>query len=148
MGSNGAGLAQRVLGPEVIPSPRRHAPVRWMCTAAGVVSVTNMDNNRVSAINDPIIERALGELTSHNDLLTHDDRDIAIQTLRLLRDRGHDLNPEAIEAWALARSADWSVNGARRLREFAEGVLRDHQYRITTLPLVDDACYERWSSPV
>lgn len=106
-----------------------------------------MSNNELSPINDPIIERALGELASHNDLLTHDDPDIAVQTLRLLRDRGHVLNPKAIEAWALSHGDEWSVHGTRRLREFEEGVLRNHQYRITKTLLVDDPCYERWSSP-
>lgn len=109
-------------------------------------SVVRMKTEHSADQFDPIVDAALRELTGYNNLQTHNDRDEAIQALRLLRAQGHSIDPPAIYAWALRHPDEWDVDGARELRKVAEGVVVNRAFKLRTNDaLVDMTISARWS---
>ncbi len=73
---------------------------------------------------DPVVEQGLTTLTrlvNHaNNLAGSMDRRDAVVVLRTLHEGGHQLDPDAIYAWALSK--DWPGRGALRLKEMARDI--------------------------
>jgi hypothetical protein len=73
------------------------------------------------AISDPVVVEGMKRLTAMvnhaNNLAGPLDKRDAVDVLMRLRDAGHDYDPEALYAWALAHG--WNPRGAERLRELA-----------------------------
>lgn len=89
---------------------------------------------------NPVVEQAMLSLTSSlnhgNRLLGSYDKAEAITALQVLHRGRYRLDLEHLEAWALAQ--DWPAEKAGRFREFAEGVISGHRYKVATCGWRDD----------
>jgi hypothetical protein len=83
-------------------------------------------------ISDPVVLEAMKDVTSfvslHNNLVTYDDRDYAIQVLQALVRARRSVNPDELYEWALANG--WTGKGADRLQVLAGEVLIGKRHRI------------------
>jgi hypothetical protein len=95
--------------------------------AVGATDLLGLASLPAPTISDPVVLGAMRGLTNSVNLstgLVHpSDRDQAIETLRALRSRGHVLDGDAIEIWAV--SVGWSYRHAAELgsmvRDIAAG---------------------------
>ena len=98
-------------------------------------------------ITDPIVEKALSALTirvntSHGMLQTR-DKEHADETLRILRAKGHALEPDKLKSWAIRKG--WNPGAADDLAKIAVRVVA-----LKTKPSLakfhdPHGRYERWS---
>jgi len=79
-----------------------------------------------SLIDDPVIEKALQSITQMSnvayDVLHSRDKEFADGVFRILRAKGHTLDPTAIKSWAIR--AGWKPGGADELSKVAAKVAK------------------------
>ena len=77
-------------------------------------------------IDDPVIERALGSITQMSntayDVLHPRDKEFADGVFRILRAKGHALDPAAIKSWAIRQG--WKPGGADELSKVAAKIAK------------------------
>lgn len=85
-----------------------------------------------SAIANPVVARALGDLTVRVNLSTGlghpSDKAAAVGTFRILLAGGERVDPDEVAAWAANNG--WGLGAARELAEIAAGVLAGRRYRV------------------
>jgi hypothetical protein len=101
-----------------------------------------------SIIDDPVIERALGSITTHSNIaysvLHPRDREFADEVFRILRAKGHELNPAKIKSWAIQHG--WKPGGGDELAKVAAKVSGlKNKPRISSFH-EPQARYDRWKS--
>lgn len=98
-------------------------------------------------IADPVVKAAMRSLTSRVNLssgLSHPmDRSAAIQAFKILVRNGHRYDPQEVQTWAMANG--WAADDARRLSDYAEGVLNRKAYRVGRITWREDVI-ELWRS--
>lgn len=101
-----------------------------------------------SLIHDPIVEVALNHLTSMINLSTglgnSRDKDMANETLRILRRKGHVIDPIKLRSWAIQKG--WRSDDARELLLLA-GKIGALKTKLSMAKIYDwQGRYERWVS--
>ena len=96
---------------------------------------------------DPVVLAAMKDVANfvnmRNNLVTYDDRDYAIETLRALVNAHRRVNPDELYAWSLA--SGWTGKGAQRLRVLATEVLAGKRHRThNPSPLLRTDIITRW----
>lgn len=99
-------------------------------------------------IDDPVIEKALESITTKsntdNAVLHTDDRKFADGVFRILRAKGHKLDPTAIKSWAIR--ANWKPDAADELCKVAAKVAKFKNKPSLGAIHNPDEHYERWKS--
>lgn len=94
----------------------------------------------------PLVRAALRSLTNGVNLgtgLGHpSDREAAIETLRILRNAGERLDPDAIRGWAARHG--WQARGADELAEIVRGVNTGKAFRTSGLKQYTDRILDIW----
>jgi hypothetical protein len=97
------------------------------------------------AISDAVVEMALTDITTRVNLSTGlghpDDKAAAIQAFQILKRSGCRFQPQEIRTWAMANG--WQAEDARKLGEYAAGVLAGKAYQTGRKQWVPDVM-DRW----
>jgi hypothetical protein len=97
-------------------------------------------------IADPVVLEAMKSLTNfinpRNNLVTYDDRDYAIETLRALVGARRRVNPDELYEWSLANG--WTGKGAQRLQVLATEILAGKRHRTHSPPMLRSDIITRW----
>jgi len=112
------GLAGVVVVPD-LPGSADQWLNRW-----GAVIHGGVDQSASNFISDAVIEKALSELISMVNPVTGignlRDKQLANETFRILRVKGHTLEPDAIRSWAIQNG--WSSDNARGLAKLSDKI--------------------------
>ena len=105
---------------------------------------------RSAEIADPVARVAWDDaalfINPGNRLYQSEDRDTAVETLRLLHEHGHAIDPDELFRWAIAKG--WPEDGAANLRKFAKERLAGRRHRVQTLQSYTDETYAHWKRTV
>lgn len=97
-------------------------------------------------IDDPVIERALESITTRSNIaynvLHPRDKEYADEVFRILRAKGHELDPERIKSWAIRRG--WKPGGGDELAKAAGKVAKLKNKPSISSFYEPHARYDRW----
>ena len=117
----------------------------WKATWAPV-DIASGKAAPASAGLSPLTRAALRSLTSSVNLgtgLGHpSDRDAAIETFRILKNAGEQLDPDAIRAWAAKNG--WQARGADEVAEIVRGVNAGKAFRTSGMKQYTDRILDIW----
>lgn len=99
-------------------------------------------------IDDPTVERALESITTRSNIahgvLHPRDKQYADEAFRILRAKGHSLNPAKIKSWAIRRG--WKPGGGDELAKAATKVMKLANKPSLSAFHEPHARYEKWKT--
>jgi hypothetical protein len=119
----------------------------WLAAHGAVdLSGTAPEPLRSAAIADPVArvawESAGQFINPGNRLYRAEDRDTAVETLGVLDEHDHRIDPDELFRWAIAKG--WPDEGARNLRNLAAERLAGKRNRVQTLRSYGEDVYAHW----
>lgn len=141
---DGIGALQAVV---VVPD-HVHSANKWVERWGPKIHGQAQAQPQADLITDPVVERALQELTRAVNLghgiINPRDKEFADHTLRILRAKGHEEKAENVKSWAIQNG--WKPGAARELGELAGKVFALKAKPRMTGIHDPEGKYSRWST--